>query len=100
MQRTNSVFLSLITMFIFCFIAISNYFQIVNLDTMRKTIDGFTNISVSAASIVADSFAPMTHLNITASSKLPSNISSATTLMNQMQQLKLTIQQFHYYCFT
>ena len=89
MQRTNSVFLSLITMFIFCFIAISNYFQIVNLDTIRKTIDGFTNILVSAASILTDSFSPMTHLNITTCSKLPPIISSATALTNQMQQLKL-----------
>ncbi len=60
MQRTNSVFLSLITMFIFCFIATSNYAQTVDLDPVSKTIDGITNI---AASIVADSFVPMTHYN-------------------------------------
>jgi hypothetical protein len=76
-------------MFVLCIITISNYSQIVNLDTIRKTIDGFTNISVSAASILTDSFVPMTHLNITASSKLPPIISSATALTNQMQQLKL-----------
>ena len=66
---------------------------------MRKTIDSFTNISVSAASILTDSFVPITHLNITASSKLPPIISSATALTNQRQQLKLTIQQFHCYLF-